>query len=655
LNISEQKKATRELIESEEKFSLVFQNSPFAILITDHETGKIIDVNPAFTIISGHERDEVIHKTTVDLHVWKDLGDRELVLDLLSRGHKVIGQEYEFVKKNGEIIYGLYSADFIQLKGKTYILSSIDDITVRRQRELELQIVANISGAMRSATSKEDLQKTLVESLINQLDLDGVTLEQISRHDGERKRIYCGGVWKGLEGQTVPLQKGVGGQVIASRTARLINDAANDKDLYHKEHFKGLKSAACIPLVIQNDVIGLFWVGSRREMGDSDIQLMTAIADMAANAIHRETLHEETLHRLDELNALRSIDQAINSSLDHQLTLDLIVKQLKNLSGADAVDILIYHPALLTLKFAAGDGFTTEEIKRSNLRIGDGGAGWVALEQQPLWIKDMSQAEGECVRKELLLAEGFTAYHACPLVVKGEIKGVLEVFHRAPFAADDDWKRTLEGVAEQTAIAIDNSEMFLGMKRLNAELIQAYDETIEGWASALDLRDHDTEGHSRRVMDHTVRMAREAGMSPEEVIHVRRGALLHDIGKIGVPDDVLRKPGSLTDNEWIIMREHPNIAYHMLSKIKYLHQALDIPYCHHERWDGSGYPRGLKGEEIPLPARLFAVVDVYDALTSDRPYRKAWTKGKTLKYIKEQTGTHLDPYAVEIFFKTLDY
>jgi HD-GYP domain-containing protein (c-di-GMP phosphodiesterase class II) len=150
-------------------------------------------------------------------------------------------------------------------------------------------------------------------------------------------------------------------------------------------------------------------------------------------------------------------------------------------------------------------------------------------------------------------------------------------------------------------------------------------------------------------------MAREAGMSPEEVIHVRRGALLHDIGKIGVPDDVLRKPGSLTDNEWIIMREHPNIAYHMLSKIKYLHQALDIPYCHHERWDGSGYPRGLKGEEIPLPARLFAVVDVYDALTSDRPYRKAWTKGKTLKYIKEQTGTHLDPYAVEIFFKTLDY
>jgi HD-GYP domain-containing protein (c-di-GMP phosphodiesterase class II) len=402
-------------------------------------------------------------------------------------------------------------------------------------------------------------------------------------------------------------------------------------------------------------VIGLFWVGSRREMGDLDIRLMTSIADMAANAIHRETMHEETLHRLDELNTLRSIDQAINSSQDLGVTLDMIVSQLKNLITADAIAILIYHPALLTLNYAAGAGFNSEHIKKSSLKLGEGGAGRVALERKPLWIEDLSQSDSECVRKELLMDERIKAYHALPLLVKGEIKGVMEVFHRAPFTANDDWKSTLDTVATQTAIAIDNSEMFHGMKRLNTELILAYDETIEGWANALDLRDHDTEGHSRRVMDHTLRMAREAGMSPEELIHVRRGSLLHDIGKIGVPDAVLRKPGPLTDNEWIIMHEHPRIAFQLLSKIKYLQPAMDIPYCHHEKWDGSGYPRGLKGEEIPLPARLFAVVDVYDALTSDRPYRMAWTREKTLKYIKEQTGTHLDPYAVEIFFKTLDY
>jgi PAS domain S-box-containing protein len=655
LNISEQKKASRELIESEEKFSLVFRNSPFAILVTDHETGQITDVNPAFTEITGYEQDEVIHQTTVDLHLWRDLGDRDLVLDLLSRGHKVIGEEYVFVRKDGEVIYGLYSADLIQLKGKTYILSSIDNITERKRRELELQVVANISEAMRKATSKEDLQKTLVESLINQLDLDGVTFEQINLLNGERKRTYSEGVWKGLEYQTIPAGKGIGGEVIASGSARLIRDTAKEKNLFHKEHFRNLQSAACIPLIIQDTVIGLFWVGSRREMGDLDIRLMTSIADMAANAIHRETMHEETLHRLDELNTLRSIDQAINSSQDLGVTLDMIVSQLKNLITADAIAILIYHPALLTLNYAAGAGFNSEHIKKSSLKLGEGGAGRVALERKPLWIEDLSQSDSECVRKELLMDERIKAYHALPLLVKGEIKGVMEVFHRAPFTANDDWKSTLDTVATQTAIAIDNSEMFHGMKRLNTELILAYDETIEGWANALDLRDHDTEGHSRRVMDHTLRMAREAGMSPEELIHVRRGSLLHDIGKIGVPDAVLRKPGPLTDNEWIIMHEHPRIAFQLLSKIKYLQPAMDIPYCHHEKWDGSGYPRGLKGEEIPLPARLFAVVDVYDALTSDRPYRMAWTREKTLKYIKEQTGTHLDPYAVEIFFKTLDY
>jgi HD-GYP domain-containing protein (c-di-GMP phosphodiesterase class II) len=407
--------------------------------------------------------------------------------------------------------------------------------------------------------------------------------------------------------------------------------------------------------MVEDQPIGLIWAGSTAELDEMDLQLITSLANIAANAIHRAALYEQTLHRLDELNALRSIDQAINSSTDLHLTLDLIVKQLKNLSGADAVDILIYHPALMTLRYAAGEGFQTEEIRKSTLRIGEGGAGRVALEQQPLWISDMRQAEGECVRKELLMAEGFTAYHAFPLVVKGEIKGVLEVFQRAPFSANDDWKDTLETVATQTAIAIDNSEMFDGMKRLNTELILAYDETIEGWAAALELRDHDTEGHSRRVTEHTLTMARAAGMSPDELTHVRRGALLHDIGKIGVPDNILQKPGPLDDNEWIIMREHPKISYQLLSKVMYLKPALDIPYCHHEHWDGSGYPRGLKGEEIPLAARLFTVVDVYDALTSDRPYRKAWTREQALKHIKAEAGKQFDPKVVKLFLKTLDY
>jgi HD-GYP domain-containing protein (c-di-GMP phosphodiesterase class II) len=179
----------------------------------------------------------------------------------------------------------------------------------------------------------------------------------------------------------------------------------------------------------------------------------------------------------------------------------------------------------------------------------------------------------------------------------------------------------------------------------------AYDETIEGWSQAMDLRDKETEGHSRRVTEITVKLAGNFGIPQDELRHIRWGALLHDIGKLAIPDEVLRKPGAFTDEERAIMRKHPQFAYDMLIPITYLHSSLDIPYCHHEKWDGTGYPRGLKGNQIPLAARIFAVVDVWDALTSDRPYRKAWSKDKTLEYIQEQSGKHFDPMVIGPFLK----
>ena len=177
----------------------------------------------------------------------------------------------------------------------------------------------------------------------------------------------------------------------------------------------------------------------------------------------------------------------------------------------------------------------------------------------------------------------------------------------------------------------------------------AYDETLEGWALALEMRDMETRGHSDRVTNMTIRLAEEMGMRSEELVQVRRGALLHDIGKMGISDSILHKPAPLTEDEWEIMRRHPGNAYQMLSSIKYLQQALDIPYCHHEKWDGTGYPRGLQGDEIPLSARIFAIVDVWDALLSDRPYRKAWSREKTMEYIQGESEKHFDPVVVKVF------
>jgi len=188
----------------------------------------------------------------------------------------------------------------------------------------------------------------------------------------------------------------------------------------------------------------------------------------------------------------------------------------------------------------------------------------------------------------------------------------------------------------------------------NEQLLDAYEATIEGWSHAMDLRDRETEGHSRRVAELTVKLAKAFGMSDDELIYIRCGALLHDMGKIGVPDAVLHKPSKLSDEEWAFMRQHPQFAYDMLYPIEYLRPALDIPYSHHEKWDGSGYPRALKGEDIPMAARLFAIVDVWDALTSNRPYRPAWSKEDALAYIRDQSGKHFDPNVVELFFRVVE-
>jgi putative nucleotidyltransferase with HDIG domain len=237
-----------------------------------------------------------------------------------------------------------------------------------------------------------------------------------------------------------------------------------------------------------------------------------------------------------------------------------------------------------------------------------------------------------------------------PLIAKGEIKGVLEIFQRTRLEPDKEWLDFLDTLAGQAAIAIDSVVQFDKVQRSNSELSQAYNATIEGWSHALDLRDKETEGHTQRVTEMTLKLARLIGLSEADLVQVRWGALLHDIGKMGVPDGILLKPGPLTDEEWVLMKKHPTFAYEMLSPIHYLKAALDIPYCHHEKWDGTGYPGGLKGNQIPLAARIFAVVDVWDALVSDRPYRQAWSTEKVREYIQAGAGTHFDPQVVKTFF-----
>jgi HD-GYP domain-containing protein (c-di-GMP phosphodiesterase class II) len=408
-----------------------------------------------------------------------------------------------------------------------------------------------------------------------------------------------------------------------------------------------------VPLLVENQPVGLLWLGSENPLSLEETSILTAVADMAANALHRAALHEETQRRVQRLAALRSVDMAITASLDLRVALNVLLDQLTVQLNVDASDVLLYNPHSRTLDYSAGRGFRTTRIRHNSLRMGENPAGTAAMERRSIHILDLEEEASIFLRDRGLLGESFKSYYAVPLVAKGDLKGLLEVFHRAPLRPDEEWVDFLETLAGQAAIAVDNSILFTDLQRSNMELGLAYDTTLEGWVHALDLRDQETEGHTQRVMELTLRLARALGRTDEEMVHIRRGVLLHDIGKIAIPDSILLKRGPLTEEEWNIMRRHPVYAYELLSPITYLHQALEIPYCHHEKWDGSGYPRGLKGDQIPRSARIFAVVDVWDALRSDRPYRKAWPAEQVIEHIQRQAGKHFDPEIVPVFLQIL--
>jgi putative nucleotidyltransferase with HDIG domain len=397
----------------------------------------------------------------------------------------------------------------------------------------------------------------------------------------------------------------------------------------------------------------LLYVGNQKPISGDEIKLLTAVADIAASAIQRVTFHEQTTHRLHQVQALHAIDQAITSSVDLRLTLQTVLEQVISQLRVDAAAILLLDQSTKILEFAARLGFNTGALRHTHLPLGESYAGRSALERRVIHVPDLSEKPGDFTRAVLLAGEGFVTYHAVPLIAKGQVKGVLELFQRASFRSDPDWQDFLESLATQAAIAIDNAQLFTDLQRSNQELALAYDTTLEGWSRALELRDQETEGHTNRVTDLTLRLSRAMGVNEAELVHVRRGALLHDIGKMGIPDSILLKESPLSTEEWAVMRQHPIYAYKLLSPLPYLRPALDIPYCHHEKWDGSGYPQGLSGEQIPLAARIFAIVDVWDALNSDRPYRPAWSKEKAVRYMRSQAGKHFDPEIVDVFLSLI--
>jgi PAS domain S-box-containing protein len=364
-------------------------------------------------------------------------------------------------------------------------------------------------------------------------------------------------------------------------------------------------------------------------------------------------LNELTERRMQQLAAMRTVDMAISSSFKSELVMDILLEQLTTQLNVHAADILIFHPAMQAFRFFCGRGFYTSPASPEYLRMTDSYAGRATQERRMVKVPHLDEKKDGPKIFPKIAKEGFVSYACLPLIAKGQIKGVMEICHREPLELGPEEDSFLEMLAGQAAIAIDNAEMFEYLQSSRDELQLAFNSTLAGWARALELRDRESEGETQRGADLAMRLAQLLGESENDLTHIYRGAILHDIGMISVPDSILLKPGPLSDEEWTIVRRHPQVAFDILTPVLFLRPALDVPHSHHEKWDGSGYPLGSQGEHIPLPGRIFAVVDVWNALRSDRPYRKAWTDANAAEYIRNQSGKQFDPAVVKVFFRLI--
>jgi PAS domain S-box-containing protein len=630
---AQRREADETLRQSEERFRLLVERvKDYAIFMLD-PAGRVVSWNAGAELIKGYRAEEIIGQPFSRFYPEEDRqqGKPERELELVREQGRCENRSWRVRQDGSRFFADVVITALRDEQGDLLGFANITrDITELKKAEDSLNLLVSGIEKVAQVRSPQDLAQEICLSVAKAFDFQFVWLGQIYPDGVVRPICRAGNGADYLEEQMEirsddsPQGQGPVGRAIRNGVPAVVNDIAAEADFTPWNAIaqeKGYRSVAVFPLNRGREPFGNLSVYSSQTgfFSTDRVRLLSTFAGIAAKFLENARLTDQTERRLNQLTSLNKIDRAMTSSADLRVILDVVVEQVMGLSHLDAAAVLLLNPHANRLEYIAARGLKANQAVHSRVSLADDCLPSRALrEHRHIYVPDLNLAETDLINLGELVSQGFVSYLAEPLEAKGKSLGVLEGYSRTPLPLGSDLLEFFAGLAGQAAIAIDHTALSDDLRRSHQDLTLAYDATLEGLARTMELRDYETQGHSERVTEMSVRLAQRLGMSGQELDHLRRGALLHDIGKIGIPDSILLKPGPLDEAQWEVMRQHPEKAFRLLAPIAYLKPALDIPYCHHEKWDGSGYPRGLAGETL-----------------------------------KEEAGKHFDPRVVEAFLKIL--
>ncbi len=612
----------------------------------------MVDVNQAFVSLLGYGAEEIIGRSISDVFGsgFSDDGCAQ------NGELKELGQQSVMIlrHKDGKKLYcGCKQTPIRNAQAEVNGILHIFDGAGQPSVQAEMSKGGSAGQNIQDISIMSDTRlRAHLKSVLAMAKVDGAVSWIVEPNHEIFQPAFSWGDWAsgGLayDDQTT----GTASRVLESQRAELIYPHPVDIPS-HDGQQGGRYQLCCLPLHVGEAEKGVIWFVRKTGFLPTDTQALTDLADIISALFETKSNEELARNRGDRLAALKKIEIAIRESYDLKVALGVLLDQVVQQLKINGAAVLILRPEAANLEIVTQRGFRTSTLAKLKSRLGQLPPGKIASDRLPIHIPMIREKPGSSDWDSIVNREGFRGYYGIPLIARGSIKGVLEVFTRSPLHPDPEWVSFLDASAGQAAIAIDKAELFENWQRANASLDISYDSSLQGWLHALQLRDKYTSVPDQKTIDKTLELAMVLGVPDRALVHLRRGVILHDIGKIGIPDHILFKPGPLNDDEWGIMRRHPIFAYEMLSQIPYLKDAIEIPYCHHERWDGLGYPRGLRGSDIPLSARIFTVVDVWAAMTSPRPYREPIQSADVRAYIEKNADRHFDRDVVDAFLRMI--